>query len=322
MEAFAYISALDPRRALPTGRTGLNELERAIYSTVAYRDVFDFAPSLDEIHRFLHWIRCERTEVERAVSDGPLSSRLASDGRFYALRERAHLLQLRAPRQELAERFFPVALRYARYLANLPHVRMVGITGSLAARNVRADCDIDFMIVTDAGAMWRSRALAMVLALIDRKFGSGRLCPNFFLSVAAIGLERQSLYDAHELAQMIPLFGRDTYAELRRANRWTETCLPNAQGPPSDAYAFDRPPLPGVKTFVEWGSRSVLGRMLENFEAERKIRRFNHSDRFRDALTQSHREGLGLRDHVRQEIETAWQRRLDWLAAEEAARPA
>jgi hypothetical protein len=319
MEAFSYTSALD--HTPPTGRLRLNELERAIYSTIAYRDVFEFAPTLDEIHRFLHWIRCERSEVERAVADGPLSSHLATDGTFYALRERAHVLQFRPNRHEQVQRFLPVALRYARYLANLPHVRMVGITGSLAAGNVKADCDIDFMVLTDAGTMWRARALAMVMALINRKLGSGRLCPNFFLSVAAITLERRSLYDAHELAQLIPLFGREAYAALRQANGWIETFLPNADGPPTEAYLFDRPPLSRLKTCVEWGSRSALGRAFENFEAGRKIRRFNHADRLRDTWTKSTRESHGLRDQVRQDIETAWRFRLDRLTAAEETIP-
>jgi hypothetical protein len=158
----------------------------------------------------------------------------------------------------------------------------------------------------------------MVLALVNRKLGSGRLCPNFFLSVAALALERRSLYDAHELAQMVPLFGRESYAELRQANRWTDTFLPNAEGPPTEAYMFERPSLSLLKTFAEWGSRSAVGRMLENFEAERKILRFNDGAR-KGTWTKWTRESHGLRDSVRQEIETAWRGRLDGLAASQEA---
>ena len=60
---------------------------------------------------------------------------------------------------------------------------MVGITGSLAAGNVKPDCDIDFMILTEAGAMWRTRALAIASALVDQRLGTGKLCPNFVLSM-------------------------------------------------------------------------------------------------------------------------------------------
>ena len=176
MEAFAHANAFKASYGLPPGdpRVRLNDLERAIYSTIAYRDVFDFAPSLDEIHRYLHWIRCERAEIGHAIGHAPLSSHLATDGKFYALRDRAQLLTLRPERQTVVERFWPLTLRYARYLANLPHVRMVGITGSLAAGNVKPDCDIDFMVLTEAGAMWRTRALAIASALVDQKIEIGR----------------------------------------------------------------------------------------------------------------------------------------------------
>ena len=315
MEAFAYSNASGARRALPGDpQVGLNNLERAIYSTIAYRDVFDFTPTLEEVYRYLHWVRCERSDIAHALEQTPLSSYIATDGRFYALRDRAHLLALRPERQSLVASFWPLTMRYARYLANLPHVRMVGITGSLAAGNVKSDCDIDFMVLTEAGAMWRTRALAIASALVDQKIGSGKLCPNFVLSLAALSLERRSLYDAHELAQLTPLFGRESYDELRRANTWTESFLPNASGAPTDEHWFSRPPFAGLKAWAEWGSRSIVGRALENFEARRKIHRFNETDALKGPWTKSTRESHSLQDRVRQDIETAWRHRLEALA--------
>src|SRR5262245_12467605 len=192
MEAFAHANTSDVRRVVPfEPRATLNALERAICSTIAYRDVFDFAPTLEEIHRYLHWVRCERADIARALGQEPLASHIATDGQFYALRQRAHLLALRPERQKMVESFWPLTLRYARHLASLPHVRMVGITGSLAAGNVRPDCDIDFMVLTEAGTMWRTRALALVSALVDQRIGTGKLCPNFVLSLAALSLDRR-----------------------------------------------------------------------------------------------------------------------------------
>jgi hypothetical protein len=319
MEAFACANAFETNQAaFDCPRVQLNALERAIYSTIAYRDVFDFAPTREEIHRYLHWVQCDRADVAHAVAQAPLSPHIVTDGRFYALRHRAHLLALRPERQSMVERSWPLTLRYARYLASLPHVRMVGITGSFAAGNVKPDCDIDFIVLTEAGTMWRTRALAIASALIDRKIGSGKLCPNFFLSVAALSLERRSLYDAHELAQLLPLFGRETYDELRRANAWTDAFLPNARGAPSEEYYFTQPPFAGLKSCVEWGSRSIFGRALENFEARRKIHRFNETDYLKGAWTKSTRESHSLRDYVRQDIETAWRSRLDAIAQTDA----
>src|SRR5215510_1805271 len=105
MEAFAYANAPAARDGSDDARVRLNELERAIYSTIAYRDVLDFAPTLAEIHRYLHLVRCKSTDIARALGQQPLSSHIISDVQFYALRDRAHLLALRPERQNMVKRF-------------------------------------------------------------------------------------------------------------------------------------------------------------------------------------------------------------------------
>lgn len=112
---------------------------------------------------------------------------------------------------------------------------------------------------------------------------------------------------------MMPLFGRESYDELRRANAWTAAFLPNASGAPSDEHWFARPPLARLKAWAEWSSRSVFGRALEAFEARRKMHRFNETDALKGPWTKSTRESHSLQDRVRQDIETAWRRRVDAL---------
>ena len=253
-----------------------------------------------------------------AIQNGALLGRhLATDGTYFALSGRAELFSLRRERQALFEHYWPLALRYGGYLANLPHVRMVGLTGSFAAKNVRENCDVDFMMITDAGAMWRTRALGILSALVHRRFARKKVCPNYFVSTAALVLERKSFYDAQELTQMIPLFGSEAYAQLRRANSWTEDHLPNAAGAPEEGRDAP-PPVPIFKKIVEWGSNSPIGRALENFEATRKIRLFNETDHLKGVWTKSTRETHSLRDYIRQEIEDAWRRRVHAFEAAEA----
>ena len=55
------------------------------------------------------------------------------------------------------------------------------------------------------------------------------LCPNYFLAESALRLSTQNLYTAHELTQMVPLFGLPVYQAMRRLNTWTDRFLPNAQ---------------------------------------------------------------------------------------------
>jgi hypothetical protein len=315
MEVFVDPYACESWCADPRPKPHLNELERAIYSTIAYRDVFDFAPEIDEIHRYLHWIKCGRNDVAQALARGPLvKEHLTTDGRFFALKGRERILGSRLERRALGEKHWPNALRYARFLANLPHVRMVGLTGTFAADNFAPGGDIDFILLTDAGAMWRARALARTAAFVSRKFGTGMLCPNTFLSLTTLALPRESLYDAHELAQIVPLFGHGAYEALRRANSWSETYLPNAQRAPETSRAFDRLSRPRLKSLVEWGSNSFAGRCAEELEALRNMRRFNRGTRFK-GWTLTTRERHSFRESMKQDIEKAWRLRLEALEA-------
>ncbi len=293
----------------------LNTLERAIYSTVAYRDIFHFPVTPGEIHRYLHGVRCSLDEVGEALAGPGLTRLLASDGEFFALAGRQDSFAVRRERRILSQAQAATARRFARFLATLPNVRMVALTGSLAAGNFPKDGDIDFLLVTDAGTMWRTRALCRFLALLDDKLRKGLFCPNTFLSAAALPLTRHSMYDAQELSQMVPLHGLADYHAVRHANAWTLDFLPNAEGAPdgaADHQAFSE----GLKRAGEWMLGSRFGRAIENFEAERKIHRFNETDRLKGAWTRSTRESHSMWDGMRLRIEDAWQERLEAIAAE------
>jgi hypothetical protein len=56
------------------------------------------------------------------------------------------------------------------------------------------------------------------------------LCPNFLLTENALKISEENLYTAHEVVQMIPLYGFGTYRKFRKLNAWTTSYLPNANG--------------------------------------------------------------------------------------------
>jgi hypothetical protein len=206
-------------------------LERAIVEAVAYADVFDYPLTADEVHRYLNGVTASRAGVRATLANGRLVPRLLSHaGRYYCLRGREAVIETRRERARLSATYWRRALGYGRLIAGLPFVRLVAVTGALAMDNV-ADDDVDYMIITEPGRLWSCRAL--VVAVVRwAALGGITLCPNYFLSENALVLSERSLFTAHEVAQMVPLAGWDTYDTFRRLNRWTERFLPNAGGPP------------------------------------------------------------------------------------------
>lgn len=254
------------------------DIEQAIINTVSYVDAFDYPLTLAEIHRYLIDLPLSLSSVYEALHRRTLvPHRLRRLGDYYMLPGRDDVVITRRQRQTSAERLWPEAVVYGGLIARLPFVRMVAVTGSLAVNNVGPAEDIDFMIVTADDHLWVCRAFVILLV----RWAARRaitLCPNYFLAESALRLSTQNLYTAHELTQMIPLFGLPVYELMRRLNSWTNRFLPNAQGAPIlPAYAPVTPsppkPVPGGHA-LETLFNSRPGRWLDRVEMGRKVSRF------------------------------------------------
>lgn len=247
-------------------------LEQAVFHTLAYADIFDYPLTAPEVHRYLTSHRASREEVTRALSDATLFGRR---GEYFTLRGREEIIQTRKRRAVTAARLWPKAVRYGRMIAALPFVRMVAVTGSLAMNNADEGKDIDYMIVTAPRHLWTCRALSLLIARIAKLEGV-HLCPNYLVTTNALELKEHSLYVAHEVAQMIPLSGVETYAEMCRLNCWFHEYLPNASEAPALPDGIQPVTRRSIlQKFLEFVLSLSFGDWLERWEMNRKVRRLS-----------------------------------------------
>jgi hypothetical protein len=134
---------------------------------VAYADVFDYPLRAVEIHQYLHGVVASWADTLAALEDcvgpgGPLGCR---DG-FYTLQGRESIVPLRVARSANAKRLWLDAVRYGRLMAQLPFVRLVAVTGSLAWDNIDRQGDIDYLVISTNGRLWLCRAFIALLARI------------------------------------------------------------------------------------------------------------------------------------------------------------
>jgi hypothetical protein len=161
-------------------------------------------------------------------------------------------------------------VRYGHTISQLPFVRMVAVTGALAMDNM-ADGDIDYLVITEPGRLWLCRALIVGLVRVAAIKGT-ELCPNYFLSEHALVLSERNLFTAHEVAQMVPVAGIETYERMRDLNRWTDTYLPNAGGAPR-LIASIEPSERRTRRIVERTLRSRICGPVERWEMARKMKK-------------------------------------------------
>lgn len=272
-DSFATHLGTGNGRAKPILSPTAADLDQAIIETVTYADLFDYPLTAAEIHRYLYRWPVQPELVTKQLANGRLvPAHLHLVGEFYTLPRREMLAAVRRERQQAAHRLWPEAVRYGRLMAQLPFVRMVAVTGSLAMGNVQKEADIDYLLVAADDHLWVCRAFVIALVRLAARRRL-ELCPNYFITERALHFTEQNLYTAHELVQMVPLYGLAIYRQMRRLNRWTEDFLPNASGPPTSPQPQQRPNrLPGKAGEILL--HSPLGRRLEQWEMARKVAKF------------------------------------------------
>jgi hypothetical protein len=265
---------------IPYPSTDLPALKHAILHTLIYADIFDYPLKAGEIQRYLTGLPASLETVSALLQEGQSVPGLWSRvGEYTLLPGRQEIVAKREHRRQIAARLWPQALLYGRLIARLPFVRMLAVTGSLAMSNVEKAADLDYLVVTKTGRLWLCRALILALGRFAALQGIS-LCPNYLISERALVFPDQTLYAAHELAQMVPLSGLDVYARMRALNPWVRRFLPNADGaPPLPFQAAAQPSVSKTQSILEAALLTPPGGWIETWEMGRKIRRLYAENR-------------------------------------------
>jgi hypothetical protein len=114
-------------------------------------------------------------------------------------------------------------------------VKFIGISGSIAARTVKEDDDIDVFIVVKNNTAWLYRWFIWLKnfrrgIIIREKIAFGkntnvnnqkdRFCLNFIIEERALDKLDQTLFVFHELFSLIPLYNSQYYEFILSKNAW------------------------------------------------------------------------------------------------------
>jgi hypothetical protein len=242
--------------------------DRAILRTLAYASLFQFPPTLPELHRSLMDVPLSEAELAERLRRPPLSRSLRLQGGLVVLRGREDWLALRRERAERTVRLLEAHRAALERIARFPFVRLVALSGSCAHGNA-ADGDVDVFLIGKAGRAW---VVTLALFALCRAMGVRRtLCLNYVVDEEALALPERDLFTAAEIVGMRPLAGGAAYRRFVRANAWAAVRFPNffasfeafatgagAAGSPRLEALLDRGPAPLLESFA----RRVLGARL------------------------------------------------------------
>ncbi len=245
--------------------------ERAILTTLIYGDVFHFPLTKDELWQYLITdTKIKKKDFEVALNG--LSTHILSQDGYVTLPNKTANISKRKKNLDEVQKKMSIAEEVSSVLFAIPSIRLLGISGGLAARNVMPKDDIDLFIITEKGKVFTTRFWVLIYLTFMRKRRKrgdtktqNMFCINLIIdeTETAWPIEKRDVYTAHEIAQMKPLYERDNmYASFIKSNNWVKAYLPNGT---SDSMI-----LPKSKTnamFIK-----VLSRLIFFLSSERALR--------------------------------------------------
>lgn len=220
-------------------------MKKEITGVLRYFSLFAYPPTFDEIYSFFP------TKISKKILKNKLNTliqenRLIEQGNRYTLGEynnqqKSYKLQVTSykKRYEISQAKIRKAQSFIRILSLFPQIRLIGLSGSIAMMNAKAEDDVDFFIITAKNRIWTGRFIGLSIAGalgLRRKRGEGhapdKVCLNLFFDKKnlRIPLRKHNRYVGHEVLQMKPILNKNKTLELfLQANQWVFQLFPNAK---------------------------------------------------------------------------------------------
>lgn len=211
-------------------------VENAILATIGYRSIFNYPMSFYQLNNFL----ISKRRVNPVVLQDALNYLVkmrkigVKSGRYYLYKTK-HVLWKK--RYNNSVKLFKKATQIVDILSKIPWIKLIGVTGAVAAFNSVKDDDIDFFIVTKRRRLWITRGFVFVILKILGQLRSDenpnrKICPNIFVDESNLAWNRsaRNVYVAHEIVMLHPVFDRDqTYFKFMQKNDWVFKYFGNLQ---------------------------------------------------------------------------------------------
>jgi len=237
-------------------------LSVSILRTVLYFEIFCYAPTVEELSTWLIGplkvkIKPTTKQIIRAINNN--SKLIYSHNRICTLGNNKLINQSNQRSQ-----YFPSKINQAiqkiKLLKLIPTVKLIAVTGSVAAKSPHKNDDIDLLIVTKTNNLWTTRLIIILLTEIlqvrrrpkDKEYNN-KLCFNLFLDENALHInkDKQDLYTAHEILQIIPLYNKEqTYQKMLTQNLWTKKFHP--------MFSFPRMLDKNKNTHIKFSSKGTV----------------------------------------------------------------
>ena len=262
-----------------TGRRPLPAEERAMLQSVVYASLFDYPLAPSQLrHALIGAVADEGTLLRWFHTSPYLQRTLEFEDGFFFPRGRRDLMATRARREATSRALLDRLSAPLRLVMQMPFVRMVALSGSLAHLNADEDADLDLFVITRPHRVWT--ATVVILAIARLLGWRKRLCLNYVVSERALWVAPADLFSANQIVHLQPLAGPAAYTRFLDANRFVKRFYPNFAPrplPQAECRAWSEPFLnytvaPILERVCRFVYRTHLRRQAHTWKSREQVR--------------------------------------------------
>ena len=204
--------------------------ELAVLRTVVYASLFDYPLTAEQLHGSLIGVRASKESIVAWWRSSELLQATVEhrDGLFFPA-GRADLIATRERRERVSRELLDRDRRILSMLEQVPFVRMVALSGSLAHLNAEGSADLDLFVITAPNRVW---SVTLTVLVLSRLLGWRRhMCLNYVLSERTMKIVPEDLFTANQIVHLRPMFGAAVFERFVKTNGFIRNHYPNFELP-------------------------------------------------------------------------------------------
>ncbi len=209
----------------------MDKKKESILVPIIFFSFFKFPLKLKEVRRYLWRNELKKDEIKQLIDEMPKINQ-KEDNLWYG-----SFVPDRLQREQLAKKYWRIVKKRRWIFSNIPFLRQVFVSNTLAYNNVHANSDIDLLIIGKSNRLWTARAFLLVwLNLFGWRVRgvkkSAQFSPEFFVTKNSLNLSPVALtndyYLSFWLADLVPIWPDGKKNLIYKYNSWVKNNLPIA----------------------------------------------------------------------------------------------
>ena len=204
-------------------------LKKAIIKTLKYSSIFNYPLTVNEIFKYLITIKSyDLAQIKQELQRLSTQNTIYTYNSLYSYKkiDKRHFNN----KTKSLKNFKLVKKQTQKdlsFLTKLFFIKFIGLTGSVAAKDLSGFYDIDLFFITQKNFVWITRLVVVIFLKLKRVY-KNPYCPNIYISEVSLNWYLKNVYIANEIARLKIVYNKNnTFQKFLQKNIWITNYLAN-----------------------------------------------------------------------------------------------